>query len=268
MTKPKITAVLTSEQVRSSTSALVSAANGLGMEKLLVGDRARSRNLVIVIQGYFHNKESVIDWRNYLSDTSGLPAEYVAVWYDYWNKSFDLVGAEIFNLVKNDYPYAEETFDNIVVIGYSMGGLVARKFLSMGFPYTKLITLCAPHHGIFDYIASKWAGDGAYSMRKDSPYLIALNENPTDSDNRYKHLYLAYNYHRGKDYPDDCVLWDYSGTGALLGDRHSYVTYTWTYSGAGGLNTVTDIVPHVLPPKKEYYKGTAEPIVSFLKSLI
>ena len=68
----------------------------------------------------------------------------------------------------NAYPNAKIEFDNIVVIAYSMGGLVARKFLSLGFPYTKLITLCTPHEGIFTHVA-EWGGPGAKSMHEKSP---------------------------------------------------------------------------------------------------
>lgn len=250
-------------------SAVQSAEQGMGVEHLIPEQKSGLRNWVIVLQGYFHTKESVKEWATYIKDTSGYSAVYTYAWYDYWNKSFDLAGAELFDRLHTFPPYPLDEFDQIIVIGYSMGGLVARKMLSVGFNFTKLITVCTPNEGIFNHVAD-WGGAGAKSMHKDSPFIKLLNNNPTDKANRYKHFYIAYQYYAEKikkTYPDDTILWSSSGQGAFLGENHYWIIYTWPYDIAGSLWPSETFAPHKLPGIKEYYPATAKPIIDYLQSL-
>lgn len=269
MIEPGNSSVYTKNDEQNSQEAKLASLNGLSIEVLAGTQQEKQGDLVIVLQGYFHTKQSVKEWTQHIYDTSNFPATYACITYDYWNKSFDLTGAELYDLLTSYYPNPSTDYNRIIVIAYSMGGLVARKFLSLGFPYNKLITFCTPHEGIFNHVAD-WGGTGAKSMHKDSPYVKVMNKNPQDIANRYKHFYIAYQYYSEKDrktHPDDTILWSHSGTGAFLGDHHYWEIYTWPYDIAGVLWPTEPYAPHKLPGIKKYYDATSKPVITYLKGL-
>jgi len=69
-----------------------------------------------------------------------------------------------------------DDFSDTLLIGYSMGGVVARQMIALGFPCHALITICSPHHGPMPWIPP--VGRGPRSIAPWSPTLAALNRHP------------------------------------------------------------------------------------------
>jgi len=83
-------------------------------------------------------------------------------------------------------------FSDTVLIGYSMGGLVARQMVALGFPCRALITLCAPHHGPAPWIPLP--PRGPRSMAGWNSELTRLNQNPIDAAHRNRYHFFAITY--------------------------------------------------------------------------
>lgn len=82
--------------------------------------------------------------------------------------------------------------ENTILIGYSMGGLVARAMVANGFNARGVICLCTPHRG-----AARWmpVGDiGSLSMARWSKRLARLNANPRDKARRDDYHFYAVTY--------------------------------------------------------------------------
>jgi pimeloyl-ACP methyl ester carboxylesterase len=84
---------------------------------------------------------------------------------------------------------------NPIIICHSMGGLVARAYVSAGGDLKKLVTLGTPHHGspltMFTHILC-WANQpGVQDMVPKSDFLKKLNNNPTDLSNRGKYYTIS-----------------------------------------------------------------------------
>jgi pimeloyl-ACP methyl ester carboxylesterase len=84
--------------------------------------------------------------------------------------SFPTAAAQIEPMVAN--------LSNLVLIGYSEGGLVARQLVANGLRVTALVTTCSPHNGIGWWIPPVDAG--VASLEYNSPELNALNGNGAD----------------------------------------------------------------------------------------
>jgi pimeloyl-ACP methyl ester carboxylesterase len=85
-----------------------------------------------------------------------------------------------------------DDFSDTLLIGYSMGGVVARQMIALGFPCRALITICSPHHGPAPWIPP--IGRGPRSIARWSPALAALNRHPTDIAHRERYHCFAITY--------------------------------------------------------------------------
>ncbi len=107
-------------------------------------------------------------------------------------------------------------FSNTVFIGYSMGGLVARQMVALGFPCRALITLCSPHEGLAPWVLAH--SPGTRSLSRRSPHLAALNAHPRDvaARSRYHFFAITYDDIRGP-HDDDGIVTTSSALGENLG---------------------------------------------------
>jgi pimeloyl-ACP methyl ester carboxylesterase len=106
----------------------------------------------------------------------------------FWNLTYDThwtgfeQNAKTIRAALEAQPYA---FEDVIFVGYSMGGIVAREMVALGFPCSALLTICSPHSGPMPYLLFP----GPRSMAKGSPALKSLNSNPRDIAHR-NHYYL------------------------------------------------------------------------------
>lgn len=77
---------------------------------------------------------------------------------------------------------SQQSFQRVIFIGYSMGGLVARQMVGDGFPCSALVTINTPHLGTGDWVPTP--GGGANSQAPHSKDLQTLNANTFDIMNR------------------------------------------------------------------------------------
>jgi pimeloyl-ACP methyl ester carboxylesterase len=103
-----------------------------------------------------------------------------------------------------------------IIVGYSMGGLVARQLVADGLPFARLYTTCTPHHGILPYLFAGppfsyfvAANAGASSM---APYSVDLARlNATDVALRPRYHVHGVNYTDLRLFHNDDTITDCNG---------------------------------------------------------
>lgn len=83
-------------------------------------------------------------------------------------------------------------FSHSILIGYSMGGLVSRQLVALGFPCHALITSCSPHHGPVRWMPMPY--QGLRSIASWSHDIAALNRNARDVSHRDRYRLYAITY--------------------------------------------------------------------------
>jgi pimeloyl-ACP methyl ester carboxylesterase len=117
-----------------------------------------------------------------------------ADWH-FWDITYDTTWtrfAESARLIQEKLAQQPHDFSNSIIIGYSMGGLVARQMIAHGLPCKWLVTICTPHHG-----PVKWLPVPAYGPRSIASWsatLAALNRNPVDAAHRDRYRFFAITY--------------------------------------------------------------------------
>lgn len=107
-------------------------------------------------------------------------------------------------------------FDEVVLVGFSMGGVVARGMVADGFPCTALIAIASPHQGVVRWVTTH--SPGTISIHRRSRELAALNKNPTDiaARGRYHLFSITYSNMLGH-HPHDGLVSKSSALGSRLG---------------------------------------------------
>ncbi len=123
----------------------------------------------------------------------------------------------------------EHDFSRTILIGYSMGGLVARQMVAEGFPCTALVSLCTPHHGPVPWIPVPTRGPR--SLAHWSRFTKDLNRNPNDiaARDRYHLFAVVYRDRFGLHNNDGMVTQD-SALGKQLGEVASRHTMHLKYN--------------------------------------
>lgn len=145
-------------------------------------------------------------------------------------------------------------YSNTLMLGYSMGGVVARQMISFGFPCLALITMCSPHQGVMDQIRLISKGlPGPMSLYPESVELARLNQDPVDKRNRS--IYYAFGV-TFKDsfgvHDDDHVVPTNSALGANLGRFAGRNKVMVEYKGMLGGAPMFD--PHLAMLDKDYFQ--------------
>lgn len=79
--------------------------------------------------------------------------------------------------------------DRTILVGYSMGGVVARSMVAQGFDARAVVCLCSPHLGPALHIPF---GDvGSLSLAYSAPYLRELNSNESDIARRGDYFFQS-----------------------------------------------------------------------------
>jgi pimeloyl-ACP methyl ester carboxylesterase len=143
----------------------------------------------LVLHGWASDSSALGQLRDQLRQ---LPQ--AAAWR-FWDVSYDTSWTRfpqsarlIFDaLQKQSYDFSHSIF-----IGYSMGGVVSRQLISLGFPCHALITSCSPHHGPVKWMPMPY--QGLRSIAAWSHDLAALNRNPRDVAHRERYHFYAITY--------------------------------------------------------------------------
>ncbi len=134
------------------------------------------------------------------------------------------------------------SWDDVVLIGYSMGGLVARQMARDGFPCRSLVTLCSPHEGVLPWVPLPTMGP--QSLGKSSTQLRNLNRDPRDIKLREHAHFFAINYHdRLGNHRHDGLVPESSARGDHLGNVAQRQTIHLEYGRE--VASIIPVGPHV-----------------------
>lgn len=143
----------------------------------------------ILIHGWGANNDSMRQWADMLAATEeGKTTHFWLPTYDTAWRTF----AQSANIIKGLLENTGHDFSRTLILGYSMGGLVARQMASEGFPCQQLVTLCSPHHGPAPWIPLWWRKTS--TLAATSGPLGALNNSFGDGDFRSKYHFWGMTY--------------------------------------------------------------------------
>lgn len=151
------------------------------------------------------------------------------------------------------------TAKSTIIVGYSMGGVVARQLFVDGFDFHALVSICSPHQGLGVWVPTPDQGSG--SLSPFSLTLAALNNHPRDVRKRIDYNFFGIKYKdiRGS-FNDDGVVTVESATGKDLGAGLNRYHIDLSYSG------------FVWPPSDPHSKGNSvvylDPVISRIKAII
>lgn len=168
---------------------------------------------VILLHGWNSNDAAMRPWRDAIRALpSGRDARIWSATYDTHLKSFRQSAAELKRLFESK----GVDFTRSLVLGYSMGGVVARQMVADGFRAQAVVTTCSPHEGLAPWVPTP--EPGTMSLAPWSSDLKALNADPRDRAARARyHLHgVVYRDARGEHADDTTVIIE-SGLGASLG---------------------------------------------------
>lgn len=83
-------------------------------------------------------------------------------------------------------------FSETILLGYSMGGVVARQMNASAFPCRALVCLAAPHEGLARWVPTH--SPGTASLHRRSKLLAKLNANADDAAARSRSYFFSITY--------------------------------------------------------------------------
>ncbi len=139
----------------------------------------------VLLHGWNSPSWFLNDWKDALRD---LPqAANWRFWLpDFPTHRFSFVRAA--QEVRRALSAQEANWDDVILIGYSMGGLVARQMARDGFPCRAVVTICSPNEGVLPWVPTPTIGP--QSLRKSSTQLRSLNRE-TPGENAPLHLFAV-----------------------------------------------------------------------------
>jgi pimeloyl-ACP methyl ester carboxylesterase len=185
----------------------------------------------------------------------------------------NLPGAETWHFWRVEYPTHRWTFDrsadeimrvlettghdfsHTVFVGYSMGGIVARRMAVNGFGCKALISICSPHQGLARWIVPH--SPGTLSLSRWSRSLRNLNNDARDEALRLRYSFFAITYRDRLGYhPHDGIVTQCSALGKNLGKVAARRTTILNYiSKIGGSEPhVRGMNPQYLSPVLTIYE--------------
>lgn len=183
----------------------------------------------------------------------------------FWDVTYDTAWtpfpASAKSIVRELYT-REHDFSRTLLIGYSMGGLIARQMVAEGFPCDALVTLCTPHHGPLRWVPVPLRGPR--SLATWSRVTAALNRHPQDIAARHKYHLFAVTYRdRFGFHGHDGMVTQSSALGLKLGEVASRKTMHLKYSVPISAIMPFDphwraMFPHYIPPAIRHIGGLLE----------
>jgi pimeloyl-ACP methyl ester carboxylesterase len=183
---------------------------------------------VILLHGWHSMGAQMRGWHRALDGVDGDRSIWRVTYDTHW-KSFSRSARQVLADLKRQ----RVEWDDVVLIGYSMGGIVARQMIAYGFPARNVVTLCSPHHGALAWSPLRFpilTDPGAGTLTQWSPSLRRLNAHPRDIAARqnYHLMSITYRDKRGEHEHDGIVGFP-SANGSDLGEVASRTRLRFDY---------------------------------------
>jgi len=159
-----------------------------------VSARARNQSTLgarhcLVLHGWSLSERDVGDLTQALSQIDGAQE------WNFWDISYDTQWTSFPDSAQRIAQTLQKTgadFSDTILVGYSMGGLVARQMVADGWPCRALVSLCSPHHGPRRFLPP--IGHGPRSLMQGNQLLHTLDANPRDLSMRSRYHFFAVTY--------------------------------------------------------------------------
>jgi pimeloyl-ACP methyl ester carboxylesterase len=215
----------------------------------------------ILLHGWGATGNDMRYWAEALAATpAGRNTHFWIPTYDTSWRSFAQSGREIKVLLESQ-PF---DFSRTLIMGYSMGGLVARELARAGFPFQQLVTLCSPHQGAAPWIPIWWRRTP--TLKANSKLINNLNSSNGDAKHRSKYHFWGLTYRDpGGEHHHDGIVEITSALGQKLGDLPQRQTYSINLQKPiVGLNLSS---PHVCALYPQQIPGALEDMKVLLENL-
>ncbi len=211
------------DKIRSYTdiAALVLRPRRLTLQHILATPNASQKHCIL-LHGWGATGNDMRFWAEALAASEvGKSTHFWIPTYDTSWRTFAQSARDI-KVLLEDQPF---DFSRTLIMGYSMGGLVARELARAGFPFQQLVTLCSPHHGAAPWVPIWWRR--TTTLKANSDLIENLNSSNSDAIHRSRyHFYgLTYNDPSGE-HRHDGIVEIASALGQNLGDAPTRQTYS------------------------------------------
>jgi pimeloyl-ACP methyl ester carboxylesterase len=161
---------------------------------------------VIILHGYDSNGNAMARYETAIRGF--MDPELLTGWrfwrptYD-WSRRFPEAADQVLAILEQARADGED-FTNTILVGYSMGGIVARSLVAKGFGCRNLLTISSPHMGAPLWTAGGFT-PGVWSLSEWSQDLAELNDDAGDRRARrsYELYGVTYRNERGERFEDD-----------------------------------------------------------------
>lgn len=187
---------------------------GISFQMTPAHEASASPRHCILLHGWNSPASYMHEWRSALQNLPG-----VQNWH-FWQSeypthrwSFERSAQEISRVLEA----TGHDFSDTIFIGYSMGGIVARRMVADGFPCQALVSICSPHQGLARWIVPH--SPGTMSLSRWSQSLRRLNQDQTDAALRSRYHFFAITYRDRLGYhPHDGIVTQCSALGKNMID--------------------------------------------------
>jgi pimeloyl-ACP methyl ester carboxylesterase len=177
-----------------------------------------AKNLIL-LHGWHSTERQMTRWQSTLA--ASPEAHGWRIWratYDTHWKSFRRSA----RLLMREMNRQNIDWSHTILVGYSMGGIVARQMVAYGFPCRHLVAIGSPHEGALSWVALRFAlaGDiGAVSLTDYNSALRTLNAHPRDRAHRNRYHFFGITHSiKDKFYEHDGLISRDSAWGISLGN--------------------------------------------------
>ena len=148
---------------------------------------AETTKHVIVLHGWGLDAAGMKEMRDALRALPETAARrFWSVSYDTHWTSFE----ENARRIVEELSKQPHSFEDVILVGYSMGGIVARSMVAQGFSCRALVSICAPHHGA----RPRSFFPGPHSIMRRNAALQSLNRDARDKAHRPNYYFFAITY--------------------------------------------------------------------------
>ena len=181
---------------------------------------------VIFIHGWNAGGGSLSAWQRELRAAAGPQWTFWRIDYPTHRWGFPRGAAEIARALRA----TGRDFEDVILFGFSMGGVTARQMVADGFPCRALMALGSPHRGVARWVPAH--SPGTASIHARSRQLAALNRNAVDIAARGRYHFHSFTYRdRFGRHPHDGLIPRRSAQGPALGEvasrENTEFRYTW-----------------------------------------